>query len=257
MDKGKPIGVLECGDLFKTRATRRWGKMYGNAPGVGSAVKIAAKLEDVPATPLRWLDPRVLVDPIGYVLAVLALSVLSACGGGTSGAVEVGAVEGVTDARPCEQRGPGIVTGAGGACFDTVRAAANLKEATARRQRADEDCRTTGCQAGWECKKEREENDPPGAGKTWGCFPSTNTCGFRAKLLKEARKFYSPLADVDVEVRVLDAAGNVCASAKKSFRMDGSDLLRPTSMDCRCGTSVHGSITASFLASRETKVCSR
>jgi len=59
------IGQLECGDLFKTRATRRWGKMYGNAPGVGSAVKLADKLTDVSAAPLRFIHPDVQVEPAG------------------------------------------------------------------------------------------------------------------------------------------------------------------------------------------------
>lgn len=123
MDKGKPIGVLECGDLFKTRATRRWGKMYGNAPGVGSAVKIAAKLEDVPATPLRWLDPHVLVDPIGYVLAVLALSVLSACGG--SNAVTGPSPESTAPAPVRMAYLPGTVYGAFAESADVREAGAN------------------------------------------------------------------------------------------------------------------------------------
>jgi len=59
------IGDLECGDLFKTRVTGRWGKMYGNAPGVGAAVKIAERLEDVPAAPLRFIHPDVRVSPRG------------------------------------------------------------------------------------------------------------------------------------------------------------------------------------------------
>jgi hypothetical protein len=59
------VGSLECGDLFKTSATRRWGKMYGNAPGVGAGVKIAEKLADVSTAPLRFIHPDVWVEPVG------------------------------------------------------------------------------------------------------------------------------------------------------------------------------------------------
>ena len=59
------LGSLECGDLFKTCATRRWGKMYGNAPGAGAGVKIAEKLADVPTAPLRFIHPDVRVEPVG------------------------------------------------------------------------------------------------------------------------------------------------------------------------------------------------
>lgn len=36
----------------------------------------------------------------------------------------------------------------------------------------DLDCRVLGCPAGQECKKERDDDDAPGAGQKWGCFPT-------------------------------------------------------------------------------------
>ena len=60
------VGSLECGDLFKTSATRRWGKCYGTAPREGVGVKIADKLADVSAAPLRFIHPDVQVEPVGH-----------------------------------------------------------------------------------------------------------------------------------------------------------------------------------------------
>jgi hypothetical protein len=87
-----------------------------------------------------------------------------------SGAVGVGAV--VADTRPCEQRGPGIVTGAGGACFDTVRAAENLKEAIAG-----------------EKKRVADAAKPSGfAGDVKRAF--IDDCGYQIKRQRDARRAY-------------------------------------------------------------------
>ena len=59
------VGSLGFGDLFRTYATRRWGKVYGHAPDVGTGVKIADKIADKLAAPLRFIHPDVWVEHVG------------------------------------------------------------------------------------------------------------------------------------------------------------------------------------------------